>query len=57
MAGKRKTHRADDKRSSGLSHNVPRTARVGSVGSAKPAVMHLFHDRRSGFNGNGKRAK
>lgn len=57
MAGKHgKAKRADDKRGPGFGDNVKHVARHGSTGSAKPLVG-IFHDRRSGFNGNGKRAK
>jgi hypothetical protein len=56
MAGKHKrAHRADDKRSAGLSDNVAHVARHGSTGAAKPLVG-VFNDRR-GNNGSGKRAK
>jgi hypothetical protein len=56
MAKHRKTHRADDKRRPGMSDNSKRTVQEGSTGSAKPLVG-LFHDRRDGKNGNGKRAR
>jgi hypothetical protein len=56
MAKHHKTHRADDKRRSGMSDNVRWKAREGSTGTAKPLVG-LYNDRRSSPNGNGKRAK
>lgn len=50
-----KTHRADDKRRSGMSDNVRWKAQQGTTGAAKP--LAIFNDRRDGKNGNGKRAK
>jgi len=46
--------RANDKRRSGAGDNVKQTV-SSSDGAGKP-LANLFHDRRHGTNGSGKRA-